>query len=292
MIFFAVLIVLAVIQLRGANTPIQRDEWLTGWLQLLTEKIDYKPLRLTLLIAVPFLAVALLDTLFSDVLFGLLSLVFYVLVLLYSLGRGDFNEAVEQYLMSWRAGNYESAFEYAKKIGDFEQSDLIADPQALHDKVRAAILYEGYQRWFAVIFWFLVLGPAGALAYRVCYQASRLTLSDIDNDEEPMQQQVLLVNHYLDWLPARLLAFAFALTGRFESTFERCVTQFSDNKPVSEIIDSCACAALHDESRVQLSSEEDIAIEQGEREITGVQSLLSRTVICWLVFIALLQMIF
>lgn len=291
MIFFAILIVLAVIQLHGSNTSIQRDEWLQAWSQFLADKITHAQLRLALLVMAPLLLVALLDQLFAGVLFGLLSLLLYVLVLLYSLGRGQFNEAIDEYLMSWRAGNYESAFEHAKKIGDFQQSNFIDKPQALHETVREAILYEGYQRWFAVVFWFLLLGPAGALAYRVCYLAGRMNASGSVAQDETMSQQALLVTHYLDWLPARLLAFAFALTGRFETTFERCLTQFSDNKPVVEIIDSCACAALHDEAYVQLSTEEDLAIEQGEREIIGVQSLLSRTVICWLVFIALLQMI-
>jgi AmpE protein len=295
MIFFSILIVLAFIQLQGSGKSLQRDDWLKEWAKFLSEKIPHEPPRLAVIIIVPVLIVALLDTVFADVMFGLLSLILYVAMLIYSLGRGEFNESIDNYLMSWRAGNFESAYEKAERIGDFQQTDSISDSQGLHDRVRAAILYEGYQRWFAVVFWFLILGPAGALAYRICYLTARLDVypqqAGSASLDDTIQQQAHQWVHYLDWLPARFLAAAFCLTGKFESAVDCCISQLTDNKPAAEFIDDCAVAALHDDVRVRLSSEEDLAIEQGERDILAVQSLLSRSVICWLVAIALLQLI-
>ncbi|MCR8923667.1 regulatory signaling modulator protein AmpE [Dasania sp. GY-MA-18] len=291
MIFFSILIVLAILQIWGSQQSMHKDGWLQPWLQCISDKITNPAISLALIVLLPLLAVALLDLLLADVLFGLLSLVFYVLVLLYSLGRGEFSEAIDHYLMSWRAGNFESAYQKATAIGDFHQSEAIDDPQTLHNTVRAALLYEGYQRWFAVVFWFLVLGPAGALAYRLCYLTGRINVHADGDQDEPLQQQALQVTHYLDWLPARLLAGAFALTGRFETTAQYLLAQGRDNKPLPELLDSCALAALHDDTKVFLSSEPEQAIEQGEREINAVQALLSRSVMCWLVAIALLQLI-
>ncbi|WP_019531231.1 regulatory signaling modulator protein AmpE [Dasania marina] len=300
MIFFSVLIVLAILQLWGSLKSVHQDAWLQQWAQLVSDKIANPAISLSFVVVLPLLAVAMLDLLLDDVLLGLLSLVLYVWVLLYSLGRGEFNEAIDHYLMSWRAGNFESAYQKATAIGDFSQNEAIDNPQTLHNKVRAAMLYEGYQRWFAVVFWFLVLGPAGALAYRLCYLAGRMVLPSqtqaqpADSEQAPsetLQQQALQVTHYLDWLPARLLAGAFALTGRFETTAQYLVSQGTDNKPLPELLDSCAMAALYDDNQADLSSEQDQAIAQGEREISAVQGLLSRSVMCWLVVIALLQLI-
>lgn len=289
MTFFALLIVFVIVQLSGSGRLLQYDSWLAQAFNWVQRYIDDAILRLLVLLLAPTLAVLLLAALFDEILLGLLSLVLYVGVLLYSLGRGDFSVAINDYLISWRSGNDESAYQRAMDIGDFKTYSEVSDRQSLHDYVRQAMIYEGYQRWFAVVFWFFVLGPAGALLYRLSYLFGR----DGYFDQEAKERQLALqFSYYLDWLPARLLALTFAITGEFEATFKRWTRCFNESQPIPELLNCSASAALHGDSGRVLDEGSIAAIEQGEREINAVQSLLFRSVIAWMIMAALLQLIF
>lgn len=287
MIFLAIIIVLALIQLWSSGGRLQQDHWFCQWLGLCLKWLPLSSLRLLVVVGAPVFLVLLLDEVFRATLFGLPALGFYVVVLLYSLGRGDFNQAIKDYLQSWTKGDFEEAYKMAMPIGDFKQTDSIRDHVSLHEHVRRAILFDGFERWFAVVFWFLVLGPAGAIGYRLSYLCGRY-------DQLPVQERQLALRflHYLDWLPVRLLGFSFALTGNFVQCFQRCYRLLWDNMPSSEFLDDCAMASLEGGlAHRGFPVEQQYALDHGAEEITEVQSLLSRSVVCWLILIALLQII-
>ncbi len=281
-----ILIVLGLVQLWGSGGPVQRDGWFWEWSRIIKGMLEAGKLRLVLIVAPPVVLVLLLQAWFYGVLLGLLLLLLYVVVLLYSLGRGDFNDAIQHYISAWSAGDFESAYDKALAIGDFSQSDTIDNHLALHDSVREAIAYDGYQRWFATVFWFLLLGPCGALGYRLSYLCGRnQELDTLD------RQLALRFVHYLDWIPSRLLALTFALTGNFVQSFNRCSQKLLDNMPTGELLDDCVLAAISsDEEQAARPADELSFIDFGRREISELQSLLSRSVICWLIVIAMLAL--
>lgn len=281
--FLSIVIVLGLLQLWGSGGPVQRDDWFIGWINSLKGMLGAGKMRLLVLVGVPVIAVLFIQALFHSMLFGLLSLVLYVLVLLFSLGRGDFSEAVHRYLYAWNSGDFESAYDKALSIGDFQQSSTIGDHISLHQHVRRAVMYEGYQRWFAVVFWFLLLGPCGALGYRLSFLCGRTHL--LDNAE---RQHALAFVHNLDWIPARLLAISFSLTGNFVSCFNRCWQQLTDNMPIPELLESSARSAIQSQGP-GLSDDADQArqIEIGREELNALQGLISRSVIAWVVIIAI-----
>lgn len=282
--FLTILIALGLVQLWGSGGPLQRDEWFYRWSGAVAGFVGYSKLRLVVMVAMPCLVVVFLDALCEGVLFGLLSLLLYVVVLLFSLGRGDFSESVQRYLTAWNMGNFESAYDKALAVGDFRQSDAIGNQISLHEHVRQAVVYEGYQRWFAVVFWFLLLGPGGALGYRLsflCGRSDRLAPGD--------RQVALRFVHYLDWIPARLLALSFSLTGNFVNGFNRFWRKMADNMPLPELLETCALAAINSEARRQARrADQEHFLEAGRDELNAVQSLLSRSVICWLIILAVL----
>lgn len=287
MIFLAIIIVLALLQFWGSGGRLQQDNWFYRWLGKCVQWLPQTPLRLLAVVGVPVFLVLLSDEILRSVLFGLPALGFYVVVLLYSLGRGDFNQAIKNYLQSWAKGDFEEAYKMAVSIGDFKQTDSIRDHVSLHEHVRRAILFDGFERWFAVVFWFLVLGPAGAIGYRLSYLCGR-------HEALPVQERQLALRflHYLDWLPVRLLGFSFALTGNFVQCFQCCHRLLWDNMPSSEFLDGCALASLEGGvAHRGFPVEQQYALDHGAEEITAVQSLLSRSVVCWLMVIALLQII-
>ena len=281
--FLVILIVLGLVQLWGSGGPVQRDQWFDRLAASLGNVIKQAPVFLALLVAIPCVLITLLYWWLEPMAFGLLSLLLAILVLLYSLGRGDFSSSVETYLNSWNHGNFESAFEYATRIGDFRQSDSINDYVALHEHMRRTLFYEGLERWFAVVFWFILFGPAGALAYRLSFLCGRSTAL-----EEKNKQLALRMVHYLDWVPARMLAFSFNLAGDFVHGFSRWLELLFENSPTKELLDSCGCAALNS-SPADYPSGQDEFIKFGNLQLLAAQSLLSRSVIIWLIVIALLQ---
>ncbi|WP_342120373.1 CobD/CbiB family protein [Pseudoduganella sp. OTU4001] len=70
---------------------------------------------------------------------------------------------------------------------------------------------------FGVFFWFLMpLGPCGAILYRVAEYLARAW-----NEPEHMRQEAFgefaaKAFYWIDWIPARLTAVAFAVVGNFE----------------------------------------------------------------------------
>ena len=140
--------------------------------------------------------------------------VFAVLVLLFSLGPRDLQQEVEEYCTAAGSGAADDTKRLARELGEHEPP---ADP-ASHDRdLERAIYVQANNRIFGVVFWFLLLGPAGpagAWLFRVTDLMRRRAVY-----RDPGGQVLAaarLVHGLLAWLPARLMAAAFALAGSFE----------------------------------------------------------------------------
>ena len=285
--FFSLLIVLALLQLWGSGGPVQRDQWFFNYCKKSSAWLPAGNIRLVFLVAMPVLLVLLLQGLLGSILFGLPLLIMTVVVLLYSLGRGNYSDSLMDYLNAWSQGNFESAYEQAMAIGDFKQSESIGDHQSLHEHARKAYIYQGFERWFVVVFWFLLLGPAAALAYRLMYLLARADWVGADE-----RQLALRWLYYLDWLPARLLAFSFSLTGDFVNAFNQSWQQFFTSQPSADFLDDCAVAALQSGTVKRVYPvDQALCIDYGREELLALQSLLSRSMICWVVIVAVLTIL-
>jgi adenosylcobinamide-phosphate synthase len=70
---------------------------------------------------------------------------------------------------------------------------------------------------FGVFFWFLMpLGPAGAVMYRVSEYLARAWNEPDHMRNEAFGQFAAKAFYWIDWLPVRLTAVAFAVVGNFE----------------------------------------------------------------------------
>lgn len=70
---------------------------------------------------------------------------------------------------------------------------------------------------FGVFFWFLMpLGPAGAVLYRVSEYLSRAWNEPDHMQNEAFGRFAAQAYYWIDWVPARLTAAAFAVVGNFE----------------------------------------------------------------------------
>src|SRR5690606_15316110 len=137
--------------------------------------------------------------------YGWLSLPLHLLVVLYSLGRGDVKRELGPFRDAWRRGDEEAAALVAER--DLQLREL--DPPSLLQAVQGHLLWRSYQGFFAVIFWYVLLGPMAALAYRLlalCTEHARL---------EALRERAGQLRHAFDWLPVRVLLASFALVGNF-----------------------------------------------------------------------------
>ncbi|MCF7201611.1 regulatory signaling modulator protein AmpE [Pseudomonas oligotrophica] len=162
-------------------------------------------LVLLALVVLPALLLGLLLMALQPLAYGWLVLPLHLLVLLYALGRGHAKRELGPLRDAWRRNDLEAAALVAER-----DLGLTADePAALARAIEAQLLWRGYQDFFAVIFWYLLLGPVLALAYRL------LALVEQHAGDAALRERASQLRHGLDWLPVRLLAASFALVGNF-----------------------------------------------------------------------------
>ena len=165
-----------------------------------------RPLRqLLLVLGVPLLLVGLLLWALAPLAYGWLLLPLHVAVLLWSLGRGDPQSSLAPFRASWQRGDAEAAYLDARR----DLGVQAADAPALLAQVQGFLLWQVYQGFFAVVFWYALLGPLAALAYRL------LALLGEHAGDESLRSHAVRLRQALDWLPARLLALSLALAGNF-----------------------------------------------------------------------------
>jgi len=208
MSFLVLLLVLVIEKFSALRSRIQDDRFLLRELRRLETgpRLVSQPwLVLTLWVLLPCVLLALLLFVLKPVAYGLLALPVHLLVLVYSLGRGDLRGSLGPFRDAWRREDTQGALHVAQR-----DLDLTAEggPQLLQ-RVQAHFVWDAYQGFFAVIFWYVLLGPVAALAYRL------LALAQIHSQNPGVTERAAQIQHAFDFLPVRLLAMSFALVGNF-----------------------------------------------------------------------------
>jgi AmpE protein len=284
--FLALIIALGLLQYWGSAGPVHRDQWVKKWFGSIRASGLMTELQLAAAVLLPMLLMFWVQDLVSGWLFGLLGVALMVLVLLYSFGRGDFEALVGRYRGYCQQGDFEAAFlfldENMSRPGDEACPN---NPENLHRWAKEQIGYRGFERWFGVIFYFALFGAAGALAYRLLqlYCAA----SEADDDERKMLAQILF---WADWLPVRLLVFAFAVTGDWVGSREQLMRSLQDTTtPAARVISDGAHAALGLKTTVFSADNGDTQAfaEVGDWEIGQLQGLLSRSAVAWVVVLSI-----
>ena len=285
MSFLALIIALSMRQLWGAEPWLHRDSWWYGYRERVAALGVPGWIQLGLAVVLPTLLLGIFLDVLAPVLFGLPWILLAAVVLLYSFGRGDFQARIAQYRGHCERGNYEAAWLYL--CGELEADDLAvalgsASADAADLRLQERLLYDGYQRWFAVVFWFVLLGPAWAFGYRL------LQMSVHGVSPSPCAAQLL---HWVDWLPVRVLAITFTLAGDFVRSHnalrEAVVDTSSDAPSVLRAVGASAAYAWEGAA----DSAAEAAIGVAGEMIPALSSLLTRSGVVWVVAIALVAII-
>ncbi|HEX5786638.1 MAG TPA: regulatory signaling modulator protein AmpE [Woeseiaceae bacterium] len=181
------------------------------------------------------LPVAVVTFALGDALLGFPYLILAIVVLFFSLGPNDIGEDVDEYCKAIERDD-EDAIRVA--AGALVEGDLPYEPLDRMRTVESAVFVQANNRLFAVIFWFVVLGPLGPLgawAYRVTDLMRRRAVitalphpaapAPVAGDAETLaiaavHGAAIELHAWLAWLPARLTAIGYGVAGHFDGALQ------------------------------------------------------------------------
>lgn len=273
MTLFIIIIAILFVQAWGAQNPFHKDAWFDRWLGALSKGANIPPqARFLLAVGAPLLILGVFAWLLSQLSQWLL-LPFGVVLLLYSFGRGEFSELLKQYTQACSDDDWSQAQARAEHIGMAAQDVAEGDWSALHLHMLNEAAYRGFERMFAVLFWFLVLGPLGALAYRLLH---------LYCERESANYLANKVLWGAEWFPVRILGLSFAFTGNFVGCMQHWrESVFCFARSTRETVGRSVLGALSvDDDLIQ-------TCDVTRRELNLMDGLYRRTLWFWLTAVAL-----
>ena len=258
MVFLEVLLALAIERLWVSVTAWRRFTWFmrfAAWSETRvaassastrSDKSADTHARMAVLLAIlaPVLGVGLAHYLLSEMLLVLV-LIFDVAVLVYCLGPKDLDAQVRAFMQacirddpgaarqhmaditgrSWHPAAHGTCRTLRLRSSLCGDTDIAPEapltlPQMMQGVIEA-ILIQANERWFAIIFWFFVLGPMGALFYRLASvlkdhaEALRSNKAEESGEPDSYAAAAQQLHAILGWLPARFTALSYAVMGSF-----------------------------------------------------------------------------
>lgn len=223
MIFLSVLIALVMERVAPQLVELRRFQWLREYSQWMSDVLHIEKFGvwagLAALVFPLMVVVWIASGMFGNALFGIFELAFNVAVVFFCLGPRELGSQVDSYLDAIEVGETQQRFDKASQLTR-EAPSMELPAQVV--QVSKSIFVEANSRLFALLFWFVVLGPAAAVIYRVLEQL-------LSNDYLPnlllaIKQKITFALGWIDWLPTQITLFSYMVSGNFEAglqTFRR-----------------------------------------------------------------------
>lgn len=188
--------------------------WLGSWVEFANRTFSTLPRwedvsGFLFIILVPQIGLVLLYLALSSALGPAGVFLLALVVLIYTFGPRDLDNDVAAVVEADDEEERDAAIQ--NLLGSEPPEDEEACKAAMID----AVFLESLRRWFAVIFWFAVLGIVGALLYRMAdwLQQSEYQVSDQQRDLCKGMQQIM------DWPAAQLTTLALAIATDFDAVY-------------------------------------------------------------------------
>lgn len=314
MSLLAILISLVLKKLLPALNGLRSLAWIGPYQQWIQKRLaSHEKWRgiptLLIIVLLPVIGIAIAQHLLNDLLvfFGF---IFSIVILTYCLGPKDQHQLVHQYLDAEENADQETARSSLQEIFPNKNLESLPDDTASRSRMLIeSILTQTHDQLLAILFWFVVLGPMGAVLYRLTLEllqnvqtanetADSETTGGDTNDTE-FSAAVARLYYLLAWIPSHLAALSYAVMGSFvhalhawqNTTHEQ--TAYNANN-TDNIVDSTpqghrlliriGMASLQfDNHPPQEDSQQNEAI----RETLG---LCGRSLIAWITILALMTL--
>ena len=292
MMLFTVLAALGVDYYRPLARPSKLDLWLEGQANWLLNQFNAGTQRHVWL---AWTVGALLPALVAGMVVGLLKLIALplawaasVLVLYFALGYRHMAVGVMDAVGALSVGDIERARRFESDWCRDVSPDM--DAESLARCGIKTVFHQALYRLFAVLFWFLLLGVAGAVLY-----ALTRSLADRWQGEALFKGWLDRVLYALEWLPARGLAISFAAVGNFDNAlagWRKAARSGAESNAV--IVEASGAGALG----IRLEPASDESTEENGQVVgraapsadymEGAVNLIWRALLLWLALLALL----
>lgn len=226
-------------------------------------------------VGAPTVLAGLLTAALDDRFYGLPLFAFSLASLFYAWGPRDLDQDVDHLL---HADDPDTARALAAQLNP--DADVAMEPAGMVGAVFAGAL----QRWFAVLLWFLLLGPMGAIGYRLLTLASRDTQLP-----ERHREVVRRTRAILEWPAAQLMTFALALVANFDNVLAAWRDWQRDGWRLNmDFLYAAARASVSCELAAEAAdSDEPIGEAPALLALRDAMSLVWRVLLVWLAVLAL-----
>ncbi len=225
-------------------------------------------------VAIPLILFAVILHFIHSVLY-IFTFVVPVVVLYFCLGYQSIDRSIEIYGNALDDDSDAAAADAAERILKYDRGH---ESEADFPAVINSLFRQSNERVFTVLFWFVVLGPIGALLVRLVEQTLQLRY-DIHGEYTRSAQDL---HDILNWPASRLSVLAFAMVGSLIHTVEQW--RDADDLGLSggkNLLSECGLAAI--------ACDPDELDEKDDQIycLNHVEGLIKRALIFWLVVIAI-----
>lgn len=283
---FLIILVATVFEfVAGSAAGLRNVRWSIDWLRFFDRVCgDWAWFRgwvaVALVVGLPVIGTWLVAALLHDMA-SVLGYVFGLVVLVLMIGPEDLSAEVERHKKIVTAGSDQGQGVLPSYLRAGHETDLgPASGDDHFDATRAelaAMAIGALRAWYTPLFWFLLAGAAGAVAYRLVSNLNRL-----DGQEPATEAAMRRTGEALEWLPARLSVLMMGLAGTLVPVIDAARNLDALKPGGSRRLVGRAVLAATDYGRIG----EVIQGDPHVYRINQIHALLQRVMVLWLVTVA------
>ena len=187
MTFLIVLLALVLLEAYSDLGSVQPDQWLRKWHQALSQTLFLErssTFKVAGFVLLPLITVSLALLSLQHYGLGFFSLIAELLVLLYSLGRGNIDTQITLLDSDLGSEDLRKALNDAAVFDTTYREDHSESIEGVREAMFSALPYRLFERSFVVIFWFCLFGAPVALGYRLLALHGDMQLDQAADDNK------------------------------------------------------------------------------------------------------------
>lgn len=209
-----------------------------------------------------------------------------LIVLVLMMGVPGWRPVLEAYTEAWGRGDMQGAWHHIEDCLPEDERGSAQSAEAMHLSISRALMVSVFERFFLVVFWYVVGGIWLAVIAR-----GLVALAE-QWPQPAARQRFAIAADIMAWVPSRLLACTFGVAGDlagWSRSIRLVVPGFG--KPADNVLMTAASGSLTgyalDPERFGQVYADDWP-KFGGRSIRAMRDLLSRSMLVWICAIALL----
>ena len=221
--------------------------------------------------------ILLLSMVIASVLGYLIPIIYFIvslIIILFSLKTNEYNRDIEEFKikLEFKKNNIDKSLLF-KLCPNLKQTRV---KNNMNNLVISNLFFNSIRNTFAIIFYFIILGAPGALAYKIM---DFMIYSDEFKMNAKNKQFLKKYMYFIDFIPIRLTAYSFSIVSNYDQVIEKI-----NNLELS--------SNLYSSNIEYINQTGDSVYDNTKKEsdqIIQIQNILSRTLIAWLGVILILS---